>query len=480
MTKFFLYLALASPLLVNRSLFFPFITGKALFFRSTVELALLGFVIFFAAQTASARVLLTKVKQPLFVAIGSFAIIFVLTCLTAVNKTVAFWSNFERAEGGWQIIHYFLFFGLTALVFGSKKEWMALIRWQVIVSFLVALYGLAQYIGGFPLVVSPGSTSGTLGNQSYLAIYLIFSVFYTAWLFLEEKDWRLKTTWLSVAGFDIFMIFLAKNRASFAALAVGLTTAVLLSAWQLHKTHKERLSKKFLTICYLISLTAVVLIAISGVGLVFSIKGDVFHDLKPRLWTWSSALAGFLDKPLLGWGAENFPFVFDKYYNANHFGIESWFDRTHNIFLEYLIGGGIVLFIAYLTIFYLFYKRLWRLPRDWFWPLLFSLPIVYLINGLALFEVLPIYLNLFLFFAFFINYSNNFAGPEPIRAEPQKHINLAGWFAIYITTFLLGASLYFTIYLPWQKNLLLINAIKTYNKTPQEIFENYQKALAFY
>lgn len=479
--KFFVYLSLASPLLFNRQLFFPFITGKALFFRTAIELALFCFVIFLTTNTEEAKNMLKKIKHPLFAAIAGFALIFVFSSLTALNKTTAFWSNFERAEGGWQILHYFFFFILLCLLFKGKKEWVNLIRWQTLVGMGVTLYGLGQYLNIWPgFFINVGNPTGTLGNPSYVSIYLIFVIFFAIWLIKEEHTW-LKWLWLAIIPFELFVIYESQTRAADLAIGIGIALIFILLAIQFHQRHKERFSKKFLTLCYLTTILVATIVAITSAYIAFNFGqfDSAIDSLRPRFWTWSTSLAGFFEKPLLGWGPENFPYIFDKYYNANHFGIESWFDRAHNVFLQYLVDGGIVLLMAYLGMFFFFYKKLWQLPREWFWTLIFGLPVIYLINGLALFEVLPIYLNLFLFFAFFINYANNFHSPVTPQRK-QQTIAPVGWLSIYSSAFFIAASLYLTIYLPLQKNRLIIQAVKTNNKTAEEVFDNFSKAISFY
>ena len=50
-----------------------------------------------------------------------------------------------------------------------------------------------------------------------------------------------------------------------------------------------------------------------------------------RFWAWGSAWRGFLERPILGWGPENFSTVFDKHFDARFFvpgkATETWFDR---------------------------------------------------------------------------------------------------------------------------------------------------------
>ena len=76
--------------------------------------------------------------------------------------------------------------------------------------------------------------------------------------------------------------------------------------------------------------------------------------LQTRLWSWHSGWQGFKEKPILGWGPENFVLAHAKYFDPRHFkgmGSETIWDRAHNIVLEMLTTMGIVGLLSYLSIF---------------------------------------------------------------------------------------------------------------------------------
>jgi len=72
------------------------------------------------------------------------------------------------------------------------------------------------------------------------------------------------------------------------------------------------------------------------------------------------ALKGIAERPILGWGQENFNFVFNKNYDPQMFGQEEWFDRTHNVVLDWLIAGGILGFASYALIYVALFYYIWR------------------------------------------------------------------------------------------------------------------------
>ncbi len=464
LAKIPVYAALLAPLLVNRFLFFPFITGKALFFRIAVEIGLLALILLCFLPEFRVPAL-KKLKNPLVAAVTVFVLIFLITSLTAVNPQLAFWSNFERGEGAWQILHYYFFFLLAFLLFNSEEDWTKLLGWQATTASLAAVYALLQSLNPPPpwVIVPPSQPSGTLGNPSYLSLYLIFNLFFIGWLLLKEKERGWRWFWAGLGIFQFLILLLARNRASILALSLGVIIFLLGLSWQFFKSQRRRLAGLTLLIVLVVALTA-------GAFVGFIKGGDVFRAMEARLWTWQSALQGFQEKPLWGWGIENFPILFDKYYNPRHFGRESFFDRAHNIFLEYAASGGILLLLAYLSIFYFLFKQTLLSPKKY----LAIIPLIYLVNGLVLFEVLPIYLMLFLFLAFAGNNLAHFPQSPPLLIRPVKLVGLAGLIGLVI----LGFSFYHTIYRPLQKNRLIYSLALAQGPI-EKVTEDFDQALRY-
>ena len=100
-----LFLVPVFPLIVANTYFFPFITGKALYFRILVEIIFAGWLIL-ATLDAKYR---PKVS-PLVIAVTLFAVITLVADLLGVNPVRSIWSNFERSEGWITIIHLWAFF----------------------------------------------------------------------------------------------------------------------------------------------------------------------------------------------------------------------------------------------------------------------------------------------------------------------------------------------------------------------------------
>ncbi len=90
------------------------------------------------------------------------------------------------------------------------------------------------------------------------------------------------------------------------------------------------------------------------------------YTVQTRFWAWSAGLNGWSENPrymLAGWGPENFNIPFSKYFNPKFFtgpGAETFFDRAHNTFIEFLVTMGLVGLLTYLA---LLGALLWTLVR---------------------------------------------------------------------------------------------------------------------
>src|SRR3989338_8185774 len=103
------------PLYVSKSLFFPYITGKAFAFRIIVEIILAAWVVLaFAYPEYRPK------KTPIFWAILAFVGVVATATFLGVNPMKSFWSNFERMEGLVTYLHLFAYFLVISNVF--KKQ----------------------------------------------------------------------------------------------------------------------------------------------------------------------------------------------------------------------------------------------------------------------------------------------------------------------------------------------------------------------
>jgi len=466
-SKFFLYLAPLSVVIVSTSTLFPFIVGKYAFFRTTVGLALIFFLIgllFDKQRLSFVNDQLSNIfKRPLVIAVSLFVFIFVLAGFFGVDPANSFWSNFERGEGGLQMIHLWLFFSLSILLFREEKDWRTIFRVMIFAGVLMALYGfLALFqdsaqphffraigpsiydrdpmtpdIVGSAFSWSNYRFAGTLGNPAYVAIYSIFLLFYAAYLYFA-KHYKNPFSWQSVLLYILGIIFLivfwlAATRGAFMGLVATLMAFIFYFIYS-----KKAYRKWLFLVMALIVLTVSAMVYFKDAAFVKSIPGSRLFDIsfsaqtfQHRTFMWKMAWDGFKERPLLGWGPENYLEVFDRHFNIKYFkpseGFGAWFDRAHSIYFDYLVETGILGFLSFIGIWAVFYWHSLKLlisnnlqiiaqnyrqkrdsNKDIFdsrglliqRALIFALPISYLVQGIVLFDILPIYINLFMFLAF--------------------------------------------------------------------------------
>ncbi len=465
------FVALFAPVLFVPQLFFPFVTGKVLFFRTMVEAAVFFFLLFliFAAREERRNILsglMEKLRHPLTIALSIFTAAFFLTALTGINFSYSFWSNFERGDGVFQMLHYLLFFGLALALFRTKKDWMWVFKITLAASILVSLYALMQ-LAGSPLVFRQISqVGGTLGSPSYLAIYLLFHFVFALIVLRASRTKFERNIWLAILLFEAVIFLNTQVRGAFIGLATGMAAALFFLAVRGSSLIQKRWARIALAV-FVIGIAAFWITRSSDIwkpipGLKRFYHADLLYPLRDRLWTWGSALEAFRERPFLGWGAENFPVAFDTYYNPNNYGIQSWFDRAHNIVLDTATTGGLVLLIAYIAIWVVYARELLRVSAEaWMKSLLWGLPVAYIVQNLVLFDVLSTYIPLYLLLAyvvFLVTAQEGKTDEHMIRLLPQRNSARLGVACVLAIS--AGSILFVGTVLPLKKNLLIIKGMK--------------------
>lgn len=366
-----LFLLPFTPLIVANHFFFPFITGKAFFSRILIEIAVAGW---------AALMFLDKAYRPRFSWVGMIAIAFVMWVgiadLFALNVQKAFWSNFERMEGWVMLVHLLGLLFAASNILRVEKKWRTWFMVSLGASLLVSLYSIAQLIPLLPqcvqdagcsfvkLAIHQGSTriDATLGNSAYLAIYLLFSVCVALWMALTEERTWLKWSLVGLAGIEAILIFFTETRGTI----IGFVCAAGLSALLFMMT-AGRKGRQWAT--------GGLIVLVILVGAFYAARDSSFvqnnhtlqrvasisvNDGQTRFTLWHMAFEGAVERPLFGWGQEGFNYIFNKYFEPSLYGQESWFDRAHNAFIDWLVAGGFPAFLLYLGLFGCAIVLLWR------------------------------------------------------------------------------------------------------------------------
>ncbi len=139
-------------------------------------------------------------------------------------------------------------------------------------------------------------------------------------------------------------------------------------------------------------------ISIFGPGISYPFKSG--FNINDREYAWDIAIKGFLSKPLLGVGPENFPILHYKYLDLSMSDDKPHLDRAHNRILHVLstsgILGGFSLIALWSTILFLLMKKIFSSKFYIFWIMLASAFISYAISSMFIFPVSSTYLQIVL------------------------------------------------------------------------------------
>jgi len=352
-----LFLVTFTPLVVANGFFFPFITGKAFFFRTLVEIATVAWVVL---------ALLDKEYRPRFSWIGAAVVAFVvwmfIADLFALNVLKAFWSNFERMEGWVLLVHLLGFFFSASNVLRVEKKWRAWFLTSLTVSLIVVGYALLQLGGSFAIHQGSSRIDASFGNSAYLAIYLLFNVFIALWLALTEKQSWMKWSLVGLAVIEGILIFFTETRGTILGLAGALFLASLLTALTAGKRARQAAGGIVVLIIIIVGSFYLARDSqfVQGNHVLQRISTISLNDGQTRFTIWGMAFEGVLERPIVGWGQEGFNYIFNKYYQPSLYGQESWFDRAHNAFIDWLTAGGVPAFLLYIALFVSAIVLLWH------------------------------------------------------------------------------------------------------------------------
>ena len=351
-----LFLIPLAPLIVANGFFFPFITGKALYFRALVEVAFVAWV---------ALAFLDKEYRPRFSWIGVAVLAFVawmfIADALAINAVKAFWSNFERMEGWVLLAHLLGFFFASSAILRVGKRWRAWFLTSLAVSVIICGHALLQLAGVVPIHQGSTRIDASLGNSAYLAIYLLFTTFVAGWLALTEERVWLKWSLVALGVLAGILIFFTETRGTIIGLALGLALAACLTALTAGH-HARRYAAGALALLLLLSGSFYLARHSSFVqsnSTLQRVASISLEDGQTRFAIWHMAYEGFLVSPVAGWGQEGFNYVFTRFYDPSLYEQEPWFDRAHNAFIDWLIAGGAPGFLLFIALFVSVLCLLW-------------------------------------------------------------------------------------------------------------------------
>lgn len=397
------------------SMLFPYITGKNFAFRILIEVAAAAWLMLMILNKDY-----RPKKSIILWVYSAFISILLLADIFSVNITRAFFSNFERMEGFISHAHLFLYFLIMISMFRTKIDWdkykkvLFISNIPVLVLALLQLLGLESFS---PMNLLPSlrdiihkyfaPTQGgnqldsSLGNSTYLAIYSVFFIFLFFISYLESKNNKNKNSWFYgvMTLLNLVVLFYTQTRGAQVGFVIGIFVSSLIIYFGGRKIESLKSFRNVsLGLVLVIVLGFFSLIAFKNTSFIqnsgslnklskvasfanpvnfFSKAGDIKKELynpnstykdllaisgdgtfTSRILNIKMSLEGFKERPILGWGQDNYFYVFAKHNDPRMYAQEPWFDRSHNVFMDWLIAGGALGLLAYLA---LYFSAIWTM-----------------------------------------------------------------------------------------------------------------------
>jgi len=490
---------LTVPFIVSESLYELFITGKSFIFRVVVEI-LIAIWLILAILYPKYR----PKKNWILISFILFTLSLFFSNLFGVDQTASFWSNLERMEGWVTIVHLLGLLLVLGSVLNTKKEWYALLNISLFGSLVMVMIAFNEIIDyqksteGVKLWGGLFRIYTTVGNPAHLAIYALFNSFFALLLIFKDTSRlsnfikRTKKTclanwliWFYITAFALntWMLFQTGTRGAMLGFMGGLVLIGLLMAFlEKEKTIYKKIAFGFITATILF------------IGTIISLKETDFVQnnqpldrltsifdtnspaIKIRINNWVHSYMGFQERPILGWGQDNFNYVFDKYYLPSSDGLDSmWFDRAHNIFFDWLIAGGIFGAFLYLSIWLATVLSIFR-TREFNnneKAILISVLAGYFVHLLFVFDTIISYLYFIFIIAFVYAITTKDKQSHQYQiSESLKKILITA--IILITPFVV----YLINYQPYKAAGELVKAIAVVKRTPEgQMFFYHQKPI---
>ena len=415
--RYGLFAVFAIPFAVWLNHLYPWVTGKIMWFQIVVELLFPLYVLL-----AFRRKEFRPSKNPFLYAILAYFAISTLAMLLGENMHRSMWSKPDRLTGLFFQYHLLAFFLMAGAMW--RKILVQPVVASIVSAVILSLHAIMQV--SFPAAEAGSRGTATLGNPSYLGQYLVPHLFLCGWLILHHWKTGLRWLWCATGVLILIGIFTTKSKGALLGVAIGLLVAVIIGAVRGGRGRK-------------LSLIGVGLLVIAGVAYLIGnqvqpfkswlynerLSIQYFQETKgSRSLLLKNAVKGITQRPLLGWGPENFEdgFYFNYDPQTLRFGdYESRQDRPHNLVLEMLHNVGIIGLLAYAAIF-LFAIRSSRSKDRPYGVVLAVAACSQVGTNLFIFETPMSYLALFTMFALIAAD----AGSEDTRDEGPDESSQAG------------------------------------------------------
>ena len=379
-------LLLLTPLIVTVETAFPFTVGKAVYAR-TVTAVVFAFWVPLALANAAFR----PPRSWLLVLLVVGFLIAVISAVFGINVERSLWSNYVRMQGVVNSAHSLAFAVVLVSVVRGGHQWRVLLGLNVAVSVVVAVLAIGRFHGLDMLYLADipersWRVAASLPNSSMLGHYAMLNCFMAAgmaaWSFTARQSLGARTAlpvWL-VASFataallNLWAMALSGSLGAYVAFVLAL--GALAFAYALFGEGKaaRRVGVGGLATAGVIGASLGFLFFVDNPLHVRAQDHPVMQRLafasiegrttQTRLAAWRAGIQGVAERPLLGWGPENYIVPYGKYGKGAATSAYAH-DRAHNEFVEEVATKGLAGAAAYVAIWLLTFVVVARYVKGW-------------------------------------------------------------------------------------------------------------------
>ncbi len=385
-------LLVAAPLVVTGDVMHPTVLGRVVFARTLIELMLALWVVLAAFRPAW-----RPPRSPVLVLAALAVGVGLLAGLAGAAPERSLWSTPGRLAGVVGEVHWLAAAVVVAAVFRTPAEWRVLLRAGVAVGVAAAALAVASYyrveLPFYGLLPEPNypRVGATLGNPTflggYLAIAAVLAAGAAAGSFADRRTgaaraatWR-GAAWLLAAAPMLWAVTLSGSLGAAATVGAGLLAGGV-ACGLCARSRTVRTGSALAALVAAVAVAGAPVVAAAAVdasprddaspradGAAASgadaraarerqgnplrarvrDRGGVASQLAKRADLWRAGLLGFLERPALGWGPENYTVAFGRH-TSGWSGPAREYDRAHNRIVEEAVTKGVPGVLAYVAL----------------------------------------------------------------------------------------------------------------------------------
>lgn len=294
---------------------------KFFFFVLSIQLLLLFSVSRIASHFAH------LVQDRIVIISGLFCLILFLADILGLDQRISLIGSNSRYQGFMLALSLFEYIVLLR-TYSLRKEFLikSSLPFAYASTLVLSIITLSQqFMHTILHVLIPiynGRIVATLGNPNFLGSILAIQLLFLLLHGPTSKKRKVVLLHLALHVLVWLALIVTQSQSAILGLLLGYSLYVFIKTPSLYKK-----------ICLLIPIIAVSIITLYSVRSNFSIWDN-------QLRIWPVALEKIIDRPLLGYGQENFQLIFPE---KLHYVVDS----AHNILLEIALAGGIPLLIIF-------------------------------------------------------------------------------------------------------------------------------------